>query len=94
MQLKLPQDPKVYYMRAQIPDDQTLDIMAMRAEQQFFKKGMTTQQLWNALPQMQPEASNFLTPIMTNVYHFTDRKFFETLPMFNWVDILTDAPDV
>ena len=70
-----------------------MDYRAAIQEQHFFKKDMTTQELWDALTEMQPEATHFLTPITTNVCRFTDREFFETLPMFNWVDILTYAPD-
>ena len=38
---------------------------------------------------MTPEAMNFLKPVTQNVCTFTDREFFETLPKYNWVDILT-----
>ena len=71
VQLKLPKDPMVYYMRAQIPDDDTLDLMAMRAEKYYFKKGMTNKQLWDALPEMQPEGTSFLRAAEKNVCRFT-----------------------
>jgi hypothetical protein len=93
VQLKLPKDPMVYYMRAQIPDDDTLDLMAMRAEKYYFKKGMTNKQLWDALPEMQPEGTSFLRPVEKNMCSFTDRKFFDSLPEYKWVDILTYVND-
>ena len=80
-------------MRAQIPDDDTLDIMAMRAEKYYFKKGMSNKQLWDALPEFQPQSTAFLKQVQPNICHFTDRKFFDSLPEYKWVDILTYVQD-
>ncbi len=40
VQVRLPGSSMHYYTRAQIPDDDALDIMAMRAERSYFQQGM------------------------------------------------------
>ena len=80
-------------MKAQIQDDDTLHIMAMRREKKSFEKGMTAKELWDALPELQPETTTFLKHVSQNVRSFTDRKIFKLLPEHKWLDILTYVQD-
>jgi hypothetical protein len=90
VQVQLTGDPRIYYMRAEVPDDDTLDLMTMRAEKRFFKPGMTSQELWNALPEVVPAVNTFVQARAgMDAWYFQDRAFFESLPTYKWVDILT-----
>ena len=89
VQLKLQGHSTVSYMRAEVPNEDTLDLMAMRAERKYFQTGMGANQLFGPLPELAPESTSFLAPFGETVITYTDRELVDTLPMYKWVDILT-----
>jgi hypothetical protein len=81
-----------HYMRSEVPDDTTLDIQAMSAERKFFRPGMESSELFRSLPSFQMATSTFVSPTSdTDVFRLTDAAFFDTLPVWKWVNVLRFA---
>ena len=81
----------VYYMRAEIPDGDTLDINAM-AMQRKYSSAKTPQELYDAIPVLNPMATSVMQPINAEkgVFKVVDRAFWASLPpKFKWADVST-----
>ena len=80
-------DGILYYMRAPVPDTRTLDMLAAKAEDKFYKHGMSATELFNTLPSVPPQSSTFVKMVRDDckdVLMITDPDFFDSLPVFPW----------
>ncbi len=83
------------YMRASVPDDCTLDMLAAKAEEKFYKPGMSAAELFNRLPSVPPQSSTFVKMASSDskdVMKITDPDFFDSLNVFPWIQIMNMAP--
>jgi hypothetical protein len=72
-----------YYMRADCPDSEILDIRAMAHEKKYGK--LTPAELYAALPICQPAVTTLVTHDESGQWaHFESFEIFETLPQFGW----------
>jgi len=88
---------QVYYMRAEVPDEDTLDIQALRAEHKMGGADCKTpKELFDMLPVINPRATVIMQEVnaTTGQFTITDREFFQTLPMFKWADVMTFAKGI
>jgi len=87
-------DGVLYYMRAPVPDARTLDMLAAKAEDKFYKHGMSAKELFNLLPSVPPQSSTFVQMVngSTDVMKITNPEFFDSLAMFPWSQIMNMAP--
>ena len=88
---------QVFYMRAEVPDEDTLDIQAMRAEMKLGGAACKdAKELFDMLPVINPRATSIMEEVNAEagLFRITDREFFETLPMFKWVDVMTFAKGI
>jgi hypothetical protein len=85
-------DGVLYYMRAPVPDPRTLDMLAAKAEDKFYKHGMSAAELFNTLPSVPPQSSTFVKMVSEDVMKITDQEFFDSLEMFPWNQIMNMAP--
>ena len=87
-------DGVLYYMRAPVPDARTLDMLAGKAEEKFYKPGMSAAELFNTLPSVPPQSSTFVKMVndSKDVMKITDPDFFDSLQVFPWSQIMNMAP--
>jgi hypothetical protein len=84
-------DGILYYMRAPVPDTRTLDMLAAKAEDKFYKHGMSATELFNTLPSVPPQSSTFVKKVRDDskdVLMITDPDFFDSLQVFPWGQIM------
>ena len=77
-------DGQLYYKRSDCPDASTLDMMAMKAERDVFKVGMSAEQLLAALPKYPPSWTPLVQPKNPGTYRIVDVLRFDSLPVLNW----------
>jgi hypothetical protein len=83
---------QLHYMRAKIPDDTSLDIQALNAERKHFKQGMASAELFNALPTFHMAVSTFVQEThIPGAFKLRAASFFDSLPVFDWVEVLRFA---
>ena len=78
-------------MRAPVPDARTLDMLAAKAEDKFYKHGMSATELFNTLPSVPPQSSTFVKKVRDDskeVFQITDPDFFDSLQEFSWGQIM------
>ena len=83
---------KVYYMVADTPDENTLDIKAAEIEAKAKKARLTTaKEIYDAIPTFAPMASSLVRvrDEEKGQYEVIDKKAFDTLPKWEWRDRLT-----
>ena len=83
------------YMRASVPDACTLDMLAAKAEEKFYKPGMFPAELFMRLPTVRPQSSTFVKQASSDskdVWKITDPDFFDSLNVFPWIQIMNMAP--
>ena len=81
---------QVMYMRSECPDLDTLDLQAMIAERDVYTRGMTPQQLYDAIPSFVPTPTAVMQVIgdpADGHCKITDVEFFNKLEMFKWAQI-------
>jgi hypothetical protein len=89
-------DGILYYMRAPVPDTRTLDMLAAKAEDKFYKHGMSATELFNTLPSVPPQSSTFVKMVRDDskdVLKITDPDFFDSLEVFSWGQIMNMTED-
>jgi hypothetical protein len=81
-------------MRAPVPDQRTLDMLAAKAEETFYKPGMSAAELFNTLPSVPPQSSTFVKMVSDSkdVMKITNPDFFDSLAVFPWSQIMNMAP--
>ena len=98
-------DGKIYGLRSELPDDDTLDIKAMDLERKH-KDASTAQALYDPIPMIAPTETEYVKCIDVEKGHYRlsfsdDEKTFsdvETassymgMPLSSWSDILTFSP--
>ena len=87
-------DGQLYYQRSECPDAASLDIMAMKAERDVFKGGMTAEQLFAALPKYPPSRTTLVQPKSPSTHRIVDVPFFDSLQMLKWIQIMNMIPEV
>ena len=87
-------DGQLYYQRSECPDAASLDIMAMKAERDVFKGGMSAEQLFAALPKYPPSRTTLVQPKSPSTHRMVDVPFFDSLPMLKWIQIMNMIPEV
>ena len=87
-------DGQLYYQRSECPEPASLDIMAMRAERDDFKQGMSAEQLFAALPKYPPTRTTLVQPKGPSAHQIVDVAFFDSMSMLNWVQIMNMIPEV
>ena len=87
-------DGVLYYMRAPVPDARTLDMLAGKAEETFYKPGMSAADLFNKLPSVPPQSSTFvrMASDSKDVMKITNPDFLDSLAVFPWSQIMNMAP--
>ena len=80
-------DGVLYYMRAPVPDTFTLDMLAAKAEEKFYKPGMPAAELFK-LPSVPPQSSTFVKMVSEDVMKITDPDLFDSLNEFPWSQIM------
>jgi hypothetical protein len=82
------------YMRASVPDTCTLDLLAAKAEEKFYKPGMSAAELFNRLPSVPPQSSTFVKMVSgsKDVMKISDPEFFDSLNVLPWTQIMNMAP--
>ena len=81
----------VRHCRAECPDDDYKDVKFMAIEEQFGQRDMSPQDLFDAIPEVQPtNRGGFLRKIPTNPGHYRiDQSNFKGLgPMWQWDKLL------
>ena len=81
---------QVMYMRSECPDLDTLDLQAMIAERDVYTRGMTPQQLYDAIPSFVPTPTEVMQVIgdpADGHCKITDVECFDKLEMFQRAQI-------
>jgi hypothetical protein len=92
IELTLKKD-EIYYFRAPVPDEDTLDIKAMDLERRV-GTGATAQQVYDAIPIVAPTPTCLVSVLNEELgqYRVPPKAQFMAIPMWNWADILTFTP--
>ena len=92
--MELSYDGVFGYMRASVPDTCTLDLLAAKAEEKFYKPGMSAAELFNRLPSVPPQSSTFVKMVSgsKDVMKISDPEFFDSLNVLPWTQIMNMAP--
>jgi hypothetical protein len=98
-------DGKIYGLRSELPDDDTLDIKAMDLERKH-KDASTAQALYDPIPMIAPTETEYVKCIDVEKGHYRlsfsdDEKTssdvettssYMGMPVWRWSDILTFSP--
>ena len=82
----------IFYMKGKVPDEAVLDIKAREIEVAAKKARLeTAQEIYDAIPTFAPKATSLVCvkDEAKGHYGITDKPFFDTLPVWEWTDVLT-----
>ena len=85
-------DGKLYYFRAPIPDEDTLDIKALDIERKV-KDNSSAIDIYNSLPMIPPTTTSLVRPIDVEqgTYKLPPRAEYKEIPLWSWPDVLAFA---
>ena len=80
----------IYYMRAEVPDKQKLDILAMSYEKKY-GKDITPAELYAKIPIVRPSVTELVTPYKAEkgIYKFRSVADLALVPWWSWDEIYT-----
>jgi hypothetical protein len=83
----------IYYLRAEVPDKQKLDILAMSYEKKF-GKDISAAELYQKIPIVHPSITELVAPYKPEkgIYKFRSHADLQALPWWSWEQIYNFAP--
>ena len=85
-------DGKIYYFRAPIPDEDTLDIKAADIDRKMSKNSSAID-IYNSLPMIAPTTTTLVQPINVDLgqYRLPPMVVYKEIREWRWVDVLAFA---
>ena len=82
----------IYYMRAEVPDKQKIDILAMSYEKKF-GGNITAAQLYQKIPIVHPSVTALVSPYKAEkgIYKFRSAADLKLVPWWSWDQIYNFA---
>jgi hypothetical protein len=82
---------KLWYMTADIPTEEVLDVKAREIELTYAKHAKTAEEVFDSIPSFAPAVSTLVGVIdeEKGQYKILDEAYFNTLPKWEWNDVLT-----
>jgi hypothetical protein len=81
----------LYYMTAEPPNEDVLDVKAAQIEATLAKRARTAREVYDAIPSFAPSVSSVVSVVdeQAGQYKVIDDAFLKTLPVWRWADIFT-----